>query len=214
MADFARRIRRRLGDFRRAVSDELTAAGIIDAERKSRRTPLFAIGALGMAVGLALLALGVSIAQSSSATACMVATALGIGLLLSGIAGLIGGAMLSPWTDRGAVAVAQWRSFQRHLLRVALGRTPLPGPEEIQRMLPYAAGFGVAASLLRRRRKEGNIPVPPWFGALDLAEGADAYIGFLAYSDSSAAAAGGGGDGGAGGAGGGGASGGGSSGAG
>jgi uncharacterized membrane protein len=57
---------------------------------------------------------------------------------------------------------------------------------------PYAAAFGVATRLVKRGEKLGNIMLLDWFGAIHDAEAdSEAFVAFMAASDSSMAGDGG-----------------------
>jgi len=86
----------------------------------------------------------------------------------------------------------------------ARGRAQTPLSADADRWLPYAAAFGVAAQLVRRRKREGtDLALPEWFAAFETgADGSDAFVAFLGTSgaDGSGGAAAGGAAGGGGGA--------------
>jgi uncharacterized membrane protein YgcG len=192
-----------------ALREELKAAGMIDESRARARLKLLVAGGIGLAAGVALLAMGIAsgkpapfsyLAAGGMVVGGAVAAAGGLGLIL--------GRIQSIWSDAGAVAAAQWTSFAHYLAQAGLGRAALPDPADCELLLPYAAAFGWAAHLLMQQQKRGGFVLPPWFQAFQTSDGSD----FIAFStlmvcDSQGSGGGGGGFGGGGGASGGGASG-------
>jgi len=79
---------------------------------------------------------------------------------------------------------ARWRAFFRYLKDAARGRALTPLSADADRWLPYAAAFGVAAQLVRRRKREGiSLALPEWFAAFETgADGSDAFVAFLGTS--------------------------------
>jgi uncharacterized membrane protein YgcG len=197
------------GQFMDAIRAELQAAGLIDEARARARNWLLIAGAIGFAAGALLLALGLT---SAEPIAGAVGTVLGGTAFAVAILAVILGGTQTIWSDAGLLASARWKAFARHLTQAACGRGPQPGQSEQERYLPYAAAFGIMAPLLKRQREQGGMELPPWFQALQSADGADADA-FTAFTSTCDSASYSGGDGGGGG-GDGGASGGGSSGAG
>ena len=200
------------GKFVSAIRGESQAAGLLDETRARARTRLLVAGAIGLAAGLALLPIGIAFGKSPELS-YLAASAMVVGaaVLAAGLLALILGGTQPMWSDAGMVAAAQWKAFARHLAQAARGRAALPDAAEWERLLPYAAAFGVAAPLLKRLEKRDGIALPAWFQAIQTADGSGsaAFLAFMTTCDTSTS-----GDGGAGAGASAGASGGGSSGAG
>lgn len=185
----------------KSVREELRGAGWIDPQREAARRTLTIGGAIGALIGVVvMLALRTRLPGA--------AVPLGLSVFVAGIISLILAAVQPIWNDAGVMVAAQWKAYFRYLFELARGRTRLPGAGEFERILPYAAAFGLAPALLMRRKKEGGVELPEWFNAIEPADGGDAFVAFVSSSSASGASDG------AGGGGGGDASGGGSSGAG
>ncbi|MBA2285087.1 MAG: DUF2207 domain-containing protein [Ktedonobacteraceae bacterium] len=149
--------------FTEPVKQDMIALGLFDAERQRIR------GRLGMATLLvfvvALLAGAVALGFGL-ATGMWPFVFLPVGLALSCMAGLIVWSMYSPLSDEGAQAAAYWKAFSKYLSDLSQSKAAPPAPDTFERYLPYAVGFGLAASWTRYFQKQGLITVPPWFQSL------------------------------------------------
>ncbi len=203
---------RQMGRLPTAIRRELEAAGMVDAERAAARRKLLIAGALGIAASILLILFGAAgLASGSAPMAGVLALLVGASLGFSAMLSLILGATQSIWSERGMAESVQWKAYAAYLTSVSRGAAPLPGPAEMQRILPYAGAFGLMARLLKLQSKQHGIAPPAWFHAMQSAtSNGDAFLAFSSACASSSEAGGAGGGGG----GGGGASGGGSSGAG
>ena len=192
------------------IREELLAAGLTDASRLRTRSRILLVGGLGFASAVALILIGLAVFAGGKlwlAGAAMMT--FGAGLVLFALFALVLGATQSVCTESGVVEAARWKSYASHIRQAARGREILPGPGDMEQLLPYAAVFGVMTPLLKRQAREGGLALPPWFQAIQYAGGSDggSFIAFTSACDTSTSSGDGGG-------GGGGASGGGSSGAG
>ena len=200
--------RARGAKFVAALREELKAAGLIDDTRARARLRLLVAGGIGLAAGAALLAMGIASGKPAEFS-YLAAGAMVVGgaMAAAGVLGLILGSIQPVWSDAGAVAAAQWKSFARYLAQAGLGRAALPDPAECELLLPYAAAFGWAAHLLMQQKKRGGFALPPWFQAFQTSDGSDFNAFAALMVCDSQGSGGGGGFGGGGGASGGGASG-------
>ena len=149
--------------FRSSVADDLRAAHLLDPERERTRGRLTILGVAIMLfsiVGFALSA--VFMDQAGEAV-----LALPIAILVSGIVGLATGASLSPLSDEGHGRAQRWKAFGRHMGGVAK-HAEVEGatPRDFERLLPYAAAFGVALAWAKRLEKRGVNAGPSWLEAL------------------------------------------------
>ena len=203
------------GQFSQALDQELTMAGLRDAERSSRRGRFLVASILGLVLGLAAMGGGFLIvgflSEAQPAAVMIGAILLGVGAAACsvGFLGLIVAALISTLSDEGAQQASAWNSFAGYLRNITRGREPVTSPDLFERYLPYAAGLGLATEWAKFFQKQANVPIPAWF--MGLQSGMDdgsfvAIMDAITAADSSASVAAG--------ADGGGASGGGSSGAG
>jgi uncharacterized protein (TIGR04222 family) len=195
------RLAGRLGNFRRAVKQELRALGLVDDERMRVRTRY-----LRISIALLILAclLGVAVAFLVSGYGgwpFLIAGAVG----LVSVLGFIFYGSITPLSNEGMRRSERWRAYQKHLKDVARERVQLTS-DSPSRLLPFAVALGLA-SAWSKYMKNHPAGIPPWFRAL---EHSDDGSGFSALVAAGGAGSGGGG----GGAGTGGAAGGGGSGAG
>jgi uncharacterized membrane protein len=130
----------------------------------------------------------------------------GAGLFVAGLLALIVSATLSTWTEPGEREAANWKSFAGYLKDVTKGKDDLLDETRFNRYLPYAAGFGLGETWVKRYEKQSGFSAPPWFQALRDDDSSAAFVAVMVASQSSFSS-GGGGAGGAAGASGGGASG-------
>jgi hypothetical protein len=204
MSQFAVSTQRAWSKIARAILRELIDRGLVDRAGNRSKTRLIVIGALAVILGPTMLFMGLVLDRSMTSG---VVTAAGAALTSIGAATLVAASRTSRWTDAGAPVAASWRAFFRYLKDAARGRAFTPLSADADRWLPYAAAFGVAAQLVRRRKREGTalgLALPEWFAAFETgADGSDAFVAFLGTSGadgSGAGAAAGGAAGGGGGA--------------
>jgi hypothetical protein len=182
LRDFKRRIRRLDRDFEAPLRAEMTAAGLLDPRRLSTKHKTVGAGILLLLVGLACLIPALILGaqanrEGSLATLRALAAAVGAGagLALTGLSGIITGAVLSPLSDEGARSASMWKAFARYLNGVRRDREPESSPEIFERYLPYAVGFGFGAAWVKYfQRRRRLTAVPAWFQAVEAAGGADA----------------------------------------
>jgi hypothetical protein len=195
------RLAGRLGDFKRAVNQELRALGLVDDERMRLRARYLGFSIALLILALLLLVPAGFLVTRFSGWPFLIAGAVG----LVSVIGFIFYGSLSPLSNEGVQRAERWRAYQKHLKDVARERVHLTSASP-SRLLPFAVALGLAGAW-SKYMKNHPTGIPPWFRALAVS-GDDS--GFCAF----VAAGGAGADGGAGGGGGGGAAGGGGSGAG
>ena len=104
-----------MGAYRSAVKQELAALGWLEASREQGRRRL-QVGGLALgAVGLVGMILSELLRQDLGAGPLLLAFA----VLLSGALLVALGFTISPLSDSGRLAQAQWRAFFQHLRRIA-----------------------------------------------------------------------------------------------
>jgi hypothetical protein len=149
--------------FRSSVADDLRASGLLDPERERTRRRVTALG-----VGIMLFSIvGFALSAAFMDQAGEAVLAVPIAILVSGIAGLATGASLSPLSDEGHGHAQRWKAFGRHLGGVAKhAEGEAATPDNFERLLPYAAAFGVALAWAKRLEKRGVGAGPSWLRAL------------------------------------------------
>ena len=116
----------------------------------------------------------------------------GTGLFIAGLLGLIVSATLSTWTEQGEREAADWKGFAGYLKGVAKGKDDMLDLARFDRYLPYAAGFGLGESWVKRYEKQSGFAVPPWFQALRPDESSAAFVAVMVASHASFNSSGGG----------------------
>lgn len=181
--------------FRRALQAELSAGGLLDAERMQVRRRFGTIGLVMILVAACIgLPLGILALDAYGAWPLLIPLALAIAALVA----LIAHTAHTPLSNEGIRRARYWRAFQGHLKEVARDRAPAPA-DGMDRLLPYAVALGLADTWSKYLKKH-KITVPSWFHSAAGAESAPAFVAFVAYGG---AASGGGAGGGVSGAGGG-----------
>ncbi len=174
------RLARKWSRIRQAIRAEIRAEGFVDESRTARRRWLFGSAAAGLMIGFTGLIFAL-VGLKSAGIAMIAGQALvyGATVLVLGIVLLIAASRSPKWSDTGMMMASRWRGYAHYLRDLSRGRVPAPGGEEFEQLLPYAAAFGVAHSLLRRQAKEGRAVLPPWFAALPSPDGDGAEIAAL-----------------------------------
>jgi hypothetical protein len=199
--------------FNKPLDEEMALAGLLDTQRQTQRNRLVAAGVLalllggvGFTIGMIWGAVSSENAQWSVLPIAAVLAGVGAGLSIAGLLGLIVSATLSTWTEQGEREAADWKGFASYLKDVAKGKDDMLDLARFDRYLPYAAGFGLGESWVKRYEKQSGFSTPPWFQALRPDESSAAFVAVMVASHASFSS-GAGGAAGAGGASGGGASG-------
>lgn len=128
--------------FRRSLLHEMGEAGLLDAERQSAAKGMRIAGAVVTVLGIAgLVVFGVVFSHLGDVPLLVPGA-----VLVSGVGFLIAGQAMSVLSSRGATAAADWRARQRRLKDAV--KQPMDAAE-VARWLPVAAGFGLAARMLK-----------------------------------------------------------------
>jgi uncharacterized membrane protein len=200
MTEFAGRTQRAWGKIAPAILRELIDKGLVDRARNRAKARLNLIGVLAAVLGPIALFMGLMLDRSEISG---VVTAAGAALMSIAAVTLVAASKTTRWTDAGAPVAAGWRAFFRYLKDAAGGRSLTALSADVDRWLPYAAAFGIAAQLIGRLKREGTaLTLPEWFAAFETrADGSDAFVAFLGtsgadggggFSDGGAAGGGGG----------------------
>ncbi len=210
LQEVAGRLASRQKQFDQPLDEALALAGLLDVARKAQRDRLIAATVLGMILGGGIALLGLiwgAIAANNAQWAVLPVTAvlagIGAGAFVVGLLGVIVSATLSTWTEQGEREAADWKGFAGYLKDVAKGKDDLLDLTRFDRYLPYAAGFGLGESWVKRYEQQSGFAVPPWFQALHADESSAAFVAVMVASHTSFSSSGGGAGGGAGASGGG-----------
>jgi uncharacterized membrane protein len=109
----------------------------------------------------------------------------GAGLFLASLLALIVSATLSTWTEQGEREAADWKGFASYLKDVAKGKDDMLDLTRFDRYLPYAAGFGLGESWVKRYEQQSGFSTPPWFQALQPDESSAAFVAVMVASHAS-----------------------------
>jgi len=192
-----RRLSRRFRQFSAAMREDLTAAGLIDPDRKRIRDRYARISvAMLILSAVALAVTGIFLVSRYGAWSMLIPAA----FALIAMSSMIFAAATTPLSNEGLRRAAGWRGFREYLK--ALTHDQQPASSGVEALLPFAVATGLAAGWVKyvKRHPEN---VPAWFRALSAGSRERAFSAFVM----SAGTHGAGGAGAAGGAAGGGASG-------
>jgi Predicted membrane protein (DUF2207) len=194
-----RRLVRRFRQFAAAVREDLSSAGLLDADRKRVRDRYVRVSiALLILAGVTALVTGLLLVSRYGPWPMLIPAA----LALIGMAGLIFAAATTPLSNEGLRRAASWRGF-RDYLKGLMQERGQPADSGVARLLPLAVATGLAAGWAKYvKRHPGS--VPPWFRALSPASQDRAFTAFVTSTGAhghAGAAAGGAAGGGASGAG-------------
>lgn len=168
--------------FRRALTGELAAAGLLDASRQASRrrsmtTGIVLLVVAGLAMGGALFLI-----DTYGGWPMLVALA----LALTGLTSFILVGTQTPLSNDGVRRGEQWRAFRKHLSdpQAIEPRWGASGSAEA-RMLPLAVALGLAAAWSKYMKKR-RIQTPAWFHAASSLDDGYAFAAFVGYSGASA----------------------------
>lgn len=128
--------------FKRALMQELTDAGFVDAERRSGARGLTMAGATAVIVGVIGMVGSVLLVPRMGEAVPLVPLA----VVIVGVVCLIAGNTFPVLTQAGAAVSAAWAARARSL-RVAAKRGP--SSEEVDTWLPVAVGMGMGAAFAK-----------------------------------------------------------------
>jgi Predicted membrane protein (DUF2207) C-terminal domain/Predicted membrane protein (DUF2207) N-terminal domain len=188
-----RRLMRRFRQFSAAVQEDLTAAGLIETDRKRVRDRYVRVSIAVLALaGLGVLGAAATLVNRYGAWPMLVPAA----FALVGMVGLIFAMATTPLSNEGLRRAARWRGFRSYLKALSQDRQQ-PAATGVELLLPFAVATGLAANWARYlKRHPGNVPV--WFRALSPATQHTAFAAFVTSTSAThggshgAAAAGGG----------------------
>jgi hypothetical protein len=190
--------------YNQAIDQELTTAGLLEPHRVHLRSRFLSAIGLGLIFGIILIGSSLLFGALIQATGLWVtrfyATLMGVGVGIS-VACLIGLPIvmsLSVLSDEGVRRSLAWKKFADHLRNITQGKDEEAAPDDFDRYLPYAAGFGIATEWAKHFEERVHTPVPDWFQSLQPGIDDGSFVAFMAAIiavDSSSASATGGGEG-------------------
>jgi hypothetical protein len=191
----------RLGEFKRAVKQELRGLGLFDEDRTRLRTRYLRFSIALLILASLLVVPAAFLASRYGGWPFLIAGAVG----LVSVIGFIFYGSLTPLSNEGVRRAERWRAYRKHLKDVTRERAHLTSHSP-SGLLPLAVALGLATAWSKYLNSHPT-GIPPWFRALAVSGDDGAFCAFVAAGGATA-------NGGAGGAGAGGAAGGGGSGAG
>ena len=154
---------RRWKRLKEAITAELRAERLLDADRERTRGRVMVVGLVVLVVSIAGFVGSVAMFDRFGEPVL----SLPIALLTVGVAGMITGASLSPLSEEGHRRAERWRAFKRTLGNSSdSSATGGPGVERLEHWLPYAVAFGTAVAWMKRLQKQGVTMGPSWLTAI------------------------------------------------
>lgn len=192
MSKIAPKVRAKWRRVRSALLEEMDRRGLLDDVKRRKRRALAVGGAIALVAGFAALGFAFASVDGENPYRAGLLFVVAGSMIVTAVMALIMGGTLAPWTAMGASAAAQWRKFRQYLKEVSRGRVAMPGPDALDRFLPYAAAFGLAQPLLKEQLKHGAMELPAWFGALRHGDGTEmaAFVAMMGAVSSTSAGAG------------------------
>ncbi len=160
--------------FRDAIEQELTAAGLIDAERR-RIHKLYGRVSIGMLfVSLALLGGVVVLVNQFGPWPLLIP----LGMFVAAISGFVFQGATTPLSNEGVRRRDRWLAYQKHLNEVARSKAHLriDSPAHV---LPVAVALGLA-SAWSKLIKNHPTAAPAWFHAVSASGDHTAFPAFIA----------------------------------
>ena len=142
-----------------AVSEDLREARLLDPERERTRGRVIGLGAAILALAFVGFVLSVAFIERAGEPVL----ALPIAALIVGITGIVTGAHLSTLSEEAIGRAERWRAYRRYLAdsSTRAGTTA----RSFERVLPYAAAFGLALGWAKRLQNQGVTDGPSWMVA-------------------------------------------------
>ena len=166
LSDLQNRLTSRLGEFNKAIEQEMQDMGLLDPARRQVKQALTVAG-LAL-LGLLVVGLGLCILIGATTGLWPVLLPL-IAVFIVDMALFIAAGAFSPLSEAGLAEHAQWKAFREHLQEVIKGREPFSVQNTsllFEPNLPFAAGLGLLDRWVKFFQKEGTLIVPTWFSSL------------------------------------------------
>jgi uncharacterized protein (TIGR04222 family) len=184
---------RNLKTFRSAVEQELTAAGLIDPERRHIHQLYGRAACVMLVVSFALLAGTLALIAQFGPWPLLIPLA----MFIAALAGFVFQGTTTPLSNEGVRRRDRWLAYQKHLNEVARSKAPLRIPSPA-RLLPLAVALGLA-SAWSKLIKNYPTATPSWFHAVSSSGDNAAFPAFIAAGAAHSSGHGGGAGGAAGG---------------
>ncbi|AZI44178.1 DUF2207 domain-containing protein [Deinococcus psychrotolerans] len=144
------------------LQSELGRAGFISEERQSERNTLIYLSIALLVLG----ALGMLLTAIWGGPLGYAPFTVAIAVVVLGLAGSLLGLSMKSLSDNGAHSAASWQAFRDHLKAVTRGDASLGNPAAFERLLPYAATFGLAHPWIKQAGQSGAARLPAYFKLL------------------------------------------------
>ena len=168
-----RRLVRRFRQFSAAMREDLSAAGLIDQDRKRIRDRYVRISvAMLILSAIALAVAGMFLVSRYGAWSMLIPAALAV----TAMSAMIFAAATTPLSNEGLRRAAGWRGFREYLK--ALTQDRQPAPSGVEAFLPFAVATGLAAGWAKYVKRHPN-SVPAWFRALSAGSRERAFTAFV-----------------------------------
>ena len=168
-----RRLVRRFRQFSAAMREDLSAAGLIDQDRKRIRDRYVRISVAMLILSAITLAVaGMFLVSRYGAWSMLIPAALAV----TAMSAMIFAAATTPLSNEGLRRAAGWRGFREYLK--ALTQDRQPAPSGVEAFLPFAVATGLAAGWAKYVKRHPN-SVPAWFRALSAGSRERAFTAFV-----------------------------------
>jgi uncharacterized membrane protein YgcG len=173
------RLTRHFSKFSTALEREMTAAALMDEDRRSVRTRFMWVGVAALIVAAPMPILLSFFVNEFGGWPMLIPAALAV----VGVTALIFYAAHTPLSNDAVRRAQYWRGFRKYLQDVARDREAPPPESTVRQWLPFAVAIGVApawSAYLKRHRAAA----PPWFRAAADADSGKAFAMFVGIGGS------------------------------
>jgi hypothetical protein len=168
------RLTRKFRDFSRAMTRELSSAGLLDESRKAIRDRYVRAGVLSMiAAAVGVVPAGIA-SEDHGGWPMLIPAA----IALVGVASFIFAATTTPLSNDGVRRAARWRAYRKLLAAIAHGKQD-PAGMTVATVLPFAVALGLADGWSKFLKRRGHA-APAWFHGLRSGDDFNAFPAFIA----------------------------------
>lgn len=192
LSDLQNRLTSRLGEFNKAIEQEMQDMGLFDLARHQVKRSLN-VASLAL-LGLLVVAIALCVLIGAMTGLWPILLPL-VAVFIVDMALFIAAGAFSPLSEAGLAEHHQWKAFREHLQEVVKGREPFSLQNTsllFEPNLPFVTGLGLLEPWVKFFQKQGDLTPPAWFSTLAKASDGSEMVIFatLAHSASSAGASG------------------------
>jgi uncharacterized membrane protein YgcG len=144
----------------KALYEDMVAEGFFKNSPSKIRTRWTSAAVTTLFAGIGLLMVMIGAMEDILIPALMCIPA---GIVMSGLAMLLGASAMPSKTPKGALEAAKWSAFREYMQNLQKYGKVEEAAERFSKYLPYAIAFGFERSWIRRFSQLETVPAPPWY---------------------------------------------------